>query len=139
MNILVTIKQAGKRRNRITTLPFPLENTPCTLRALICEAVCTCVAQYNDRALRGASCTPLSDSLFDAMSETGKFTFGISTPSKQADKNEAVKTAIQGFEDGLFRIFLFDRELTALDEPLILHENDQLTFIRLTMLTGGFF
>ncbi len=139
MNILITVKQAGRRRDRIAAVPFPLDNTPDTLRALIREAVHTCVKQYNERVRRGDSAAPLSDAQMDAMSETGKFAFGINYGGKEADEAEAIKTAVQGFEDGLFRIFLFDKELTELDAPLTLHENDRLIFIRLTMLAGSFF
>lgn len=40
------------------------------------------------------------------------------------------------FKDGLFRIFLNDNELSSLEENINLQENDKLTFIRLTMLSG---
>ncbi len=139
MNILITVKQAGKRRDRVAALPFPLEHTPDTLRSLIHESAHACVKQYNERVRRSESASPLSDAQMDAMSETGKFAFGINYSKKEADETEAIQTAIQGFEDGLFRIFRFDQELTELDAPLTLHENDHLTFIRLTMLTGSLF
>lgn len=140
MNLLITVKQAGKRRSRLAAVPFPLENTPDTLRTLICEAVHTCVAQYNSRVRRSEdSLSPLSDVQMDAMSEIGKFSFGMVFNQKEANESEAVQNAIQSFEDGLYRIFLSDTELTELDTPLSLHEGDHLTFIRLTMLTGSFF
>lgn len=46
------------------------------------------------------------------------------------------ETAMLGFQDGLFRVFLGDTELTELDEKLELQEGDTVTFIRLTMLAG---
>ena len=52
---------------------------------------------------------------------------------------EAVETAIQGYIDGLLRIFLNDEEVGGLDEPLCIHDGDELTILRLVMLTGGFF
>ena len=36
----------------------------------------------------------------------------------------------------LIRIFLNDNELSSLEEKINLQENDKLTFIRLTMLSG---
>ena len=45
----------------------------------------------------------------------------------------------QGCEDGLFRIFIGEREPEGLDAPLYLQENDTITIIRLVMLTGGYF
>ncbi len=139
MNILVTLKQAGKRRDHITSLPFPLEHIPSTVRELICESVHTCVTQYNERVRRGESTAPLSDAQMDAMSETGKFAFGINYGQKEACENTAVETALQGFEDGLFRVFLNNEELTDLNSPIEIHENDRVIFIRLTMLAGRMF
>ena len=52
---------------------------------------------------------------------------------------EAVETALEGFSDGLFRFFLNGSEITELNAPLDLKDNDEITIIRLTMLTGGFF
>lgn len=40
------------------------------------------------------------------------------------------------FNDRLFRIFLNGNELSSLEEKINLQENDKLTFIRLTMLSG---
>ena len=52
-------------------------------------------------------------------------------------KAKAVTTALQGFKDGLYRAFLDETELVDLDAPLMIRENDTITFIRLTMLTGS--
>ncbi len=139
MNILITLKQAGKRRDHITALPFPLEHTPATVRELIVESVHTCVTQYNERVRRGESTFPLSDAQMDAMSETGKFAFGINYGQKEAQEATAVETALQAFEDGLFRLFLNSEELTDLNAPIQIQENDRLIFIRLTMLSGCMF
>ena len=49
---------------------------------------------------------------------------------------KALDNAFLSFEDGLYRVFLGENELTELDTPLDIKENDELTFIRLTMLTG---
>ena len=139
VNILVTVKQAGKRRDRIAALPFALERTPHTLRELICELVRTCTAQYNERVRRGESSAPLSDVQMDAMSETGKFAFGINYGGKEACEKDALETALQAFEDGLFRVFLNERELTEPEAPLSVRENDRVLLIRLTMLAGSMF
>ena len=139
MNILVTVKQAGKRRDRITALPFPLEHAPAAVRDLIVESVHTCVTQYNERVRRGESTDPLSDTQMDAMSETGKFAFGINYGQTEAREDTAVETALQAFEDGLFRVFLNGEELTDLNTPIQIQENDRVIFVRLTMLSGRMF
>lgn len=73
------------------------------------------------------------------MSQIGKIGFGIPYGNREADPEEAVETAIQGYEDGLFRFFVGDREVESLDAPLTLQEEDTITILRLVMLTGGFF
>ena len=73
------------------------------------------------------------------MSRVGKIGFGIPFGSREADLTEALETACQGFADGLYRVFIGDREIEDLDAPLHLQEGDSVTIIRLVMLTGGYF
>ncbi|MBF1704203.1 MAG: hypothetical protein HXO79_04185, partial [Selenomonas sp.] len=45
--------------------------------------------------------------------------------------------ARQSFEDGIYRIFVNGEELgETCDTPVTLKENDEITFVRLTMLAG---
>ena len=53
--------------------------------------------------------------------------------SQNAD--EAVKNALQSFSDGLFRLYVNDEEL-APGARLSIKDGDEVTFIRLTMLSG---
>ena len=62
--------------------------------------------------------------------------FGRIYSDKKADPDKAAETALQGFEDGLYRVVLNDMEATDMDKPLDIKENDVLTFIRLTFLAG---
>lgn len=62
--------------------------------------------------------------------------FGWLYADNPADREKAVDTAIGCWRDGLVRVFLGDRELTGLDDPLEIQENDTFTFIRLTFLAG---
>lgn len=137
MTVKVNIKQLGKKRDKISGAPFLLEKTPKTTEQLIREAVHTCVSQYNAHVEAGESAVkPLSDAEVSEMSEIGKIAFGINYGSKTADEAEAVATALQAYEDGLFRIFVGDEELSELSQSISLSEDSTLTFIRLTMLTG---
>ena len=72
----------------------------------------------------------------DARAETGKIGFDVNYGERRAETEPAVKNALQSFEDGIYRIFLNDRSLERLDEPLHILEEDSLTFVRLTMLAG---
>lgn len=134
MTLYMNIKQLGKRKDTVHKVPFEYENIPCTLRALITETVKICVAQYISRMDRGDAV--LTDEQIDDMSQIGKIAFGIVYGEKKPDIYEAMNTAIQGFEDGLFRVFRGMDELTELDREEQFNEGDEITFIRLTMLAG---
>lgn len=133
MTITVNVKQLGKKRSKISGLPFFLKNEPRTLRELITESVRTCVSAYSERLTKEAA--PLSEEDISAMSELGKITFGLSEGAA-ADLGKAADDAILAFEDGLYRIFLGEDELTELDGSIELNENSSVTFIRLVMLAG---
>ena len=103
-------------------------------RARCGNSVKICVAQYISRMDRGDAV--LTDEQIDDMGRIGKIAFGIVYGEKKPDVDEAAKTAIQGFEDGLFRVFRGMDELTELDREEKFNEGDEITFIRLTMLAG---
>lgn len=136
MTIKVNIKQLGKKRSRIAEVPFVLENAPSTVRELIKEAVHTCVSEYNERVKKGEDAAPLSAEEISEMSEIGKIAFGINYGGKTADEKASLENALQSYEDGLYRIFIGENELGSLSDRITLSENDSVTFIRLTMLTG---
>ena len=124
MLLYMNMKQLGKRRNTVDKVPFEYEAEPETLRELITETVKICVREYIERMDRGEAV--LTSDQIDDMARIGK----------KPDVSKAADTAITGFEDGLFRVFLGSEELTELDEKVIFAEGDEITFIRLTMLAG---
>lgn len=136
MTVKVNVKQLGAKKNKIAEIPFILENPPSTVRELITEAVHTCVSEYNARLKNGDKGKSLSDVEISDMSEAGKIAFGINYGGKYADETVALNNALQSYEDGLYRIFAGENELGSLNDSVSLSENDSLTFIRLTMLTG---
>ena len=115
-------------------MAFSYEKAPESLRELIGETVKLCVANYIDRMDKGEAV--LSKEQIEDMSQIGKIAFGIVYGEKKPDVQKAIETAVQGFEDGLFRVFLGDRELENLDEKVEFAEGNEITFIRLTMLAG---
>lgn len=138
MTIRISIQQLGKKRNTINAVPFVLPKQPNTVRDLITSVVMVCVAAYNERVRKGETviCPMTQESLSD-MEMIGKLAFGVNYGGKEANEAKAVTTALQGFKDGLYRAFLDETELVDLDAPLMIRENDTITFIRLTMLTGS--
>ena len=134
MHLYINMKQLGKRKNMVDKVAFSYEKAPEDLRELIGETVKICVADYIDRMDKGEAV--LSEEQIEDMSQIGKIAFGIVYGEKKPDVQKAIETAVQGFEDGLFRVFLGDRELEKLDEKVEFAEGNEITFIRLTMLAG---
>ncbi|MCA1318399.1 hypothetical protein LC085_00630 [Bacillus tianshenii] len=138
MNIYISLKSIAKRKNFITKQPYKLPNKPHTLRALISQVVTQNVEQSNNKASNPA--TPLIDFLsnidIEQQASTGKVGFQTLYNDKQANMTKAIETAIQAFEDGLYRVFITEEEAKQLDAPLEIAEDAEVVFIRMTMLTG---
>lgn len=137
MIVKVNLKQLGERRQKIAPVDFDYPKAPATMRELITETVTLCVSAYNERVRQGdTAAKPLSEEEISDKAKIGKIAFGINYGGKEQELSSAIENALQSFEDGIYRVFLNDSELESLDAPLSLSENDTLTFIRLTMLSG---
>lgn len=138
MNIYISLKSLAKRKNFITKQPYELQRKTNTLRELITQVVTQNVEQFNNKASNPE--TPLinflSNSDIEQQIQAGKVGFQTLYNDKQADLTRAIETAIQAFEDGLYRVFINDEEAEQLDTPLEVTEDTEVVFIRLTMLTG---
>lgn len=139
MKINLQLKQIKRRGGYIAACPFELASEPKTLRQLITDLVTDGVRSYNARLAGEDRTVVLSREDMEAMEAIGKIGFGIPYGIQAADLDTAIDAAIRGCEDGLFRVFIGDREPEHLDAPLNLRENDTVTIIRLVMLTGGYF
>lgn len=137
MIVKVNIKQIGQRKQKIAPVDFEYKTVPKTARELITATVTRCVEEYNERVRAGdRDVKPLSVEQISDMAAVGKIAFGINYGEKEQDLGKAVDNALQSFEDGIYRVFVGEKVLEKLDEEINLSENDQLTFIRLTMLSG---
>lgn len=139
MTVHIHLKQIKKRGGHVAACPWELNPVPETLRQLLTLLVTNGVQGYNARIAGKPERVVLSEDAMAAMEQIGKIGFGIPYGTREADLDAAIASALQGFADGLFRVFIGDREAEALDEPLDLRENDTITIIRLVMLTGGYF
>ena len=139
MTVQIQLKQLKKRGAHITACPYDLNPVPQTMRQLITQLVTRGVHEYNARLAQKEKNVLLSREEMEVMETIGKIGFGIPYGSREAELGESIDAALQGYEDGLFRIFIGDREAEDLDSPLNLQENDIVSIIRLVMLTGGYF
>ena len=137
MTVQVNIRQIGQRKQTVQPIPFELSVTPQTVRELITQTVTTCVREYEKRQERSGDIpAPLTAQQITDMSDIGKIAFGINYGDKKPDLQKAVENALQSFEDGIYRVFINDKELSAPDDKIEISEGDTLTFIRLTLLAG---
>lgn len=136
MQLFINLKQIGKRRNVIDRQEVTLVTAPATVAELITAIVCRQVEEYNDRLEQSELLNCLSDEQVRQKATVGKVDFGELYNRVPAQAEEAVRTALQAFEDGIFRLFINEIGVDGLQTPLSLQEGDTLTFIRLTLLTG---
>lgn len=136
MKINIQMKTAGKRRPILEHVPYEINDTAKTLRELLTELVNIEVERYNAKGVDVQLIPFLSEEELKEQATVGKVGFGRIYSDKKADADKAVENAIQCFEDGMVRVFCGERELTELDGETGLKEGDELTFIRLTFLTG---
>lgn len=136
MRVLVNMKKLGKRKNSITKVPYELERQPLTVKELILEMTAVCVRDYNERMENKELLAALSASEIEEQAESGKIGFHINYGENQAELQEAQENALQCFEDGIYRIFLGTEELKNLEDSIVFGSDSELTFARMTMLSG---
>lgn len=141
MQIYIQVKQLGKRKASIEAQKFIIEDSLFTVHDLLYDIVTKQVDKFNHRAIGNIDDEPtllnyLSLTQIENQSPSGKISFNLDYRQQKQDIQSAFDNVIIAFNDGLFRIFLNDNELSSLEEKIKLQENDKLTFIRLTMLSG---
>ncbi len=140
MMIRLHVTRPGGRGKGLRGVDVALARAPQTVEELLCEAVSSCVAAFNARVAASSAAHPLSESCLADMAAVGKIAFGLlpTGEARAASEPEARAAVLQAYEDGLIRVFIGNTECGALGDGIDLHEHDSVTFLRLTMLTGGF-
>jgi hypothetical protein len=136
MKIFVAVKSLIKRKNYIINKELELSVTPRTLRELIIEIVKLNVEEFNNKKTEMNYINYLTEDSIKLQSTTGKIGFNTKYNDKIADIETSINNAIQGFEDGLYKIFINEEEIENLDNEIYLNNGDMVVFIKLTMLAG---
>ena len=137
MQVQVNVKRIGKRRNAIETRPYEIGEVR-DVGGLVAAFVTAEVARFNERATSGETVLRYltNEEIADAAT-VGKIGFGADYNGQVQDLTAAIENARQSFEDGIYRIFINGEEAgETCDTPVALRENDEITFVRLTMLAG---
>lgn len=136
MNVYVNVKQIGTRKNYITKQKIGLRTTPSTLRELIAGIVDVNVKEFNSKAKEQRIINYLTEEEIEDKLTVGKVSFAEIYNPSSANLNKALEAAFLAYEDGIFKVFIGEREVGDLDDKVKVSEGDILTFIRLTMLAG---
>ena len=134
MIIYVNLKKVGGRNKKIEKKEFHLEKSPKTTRELIIEVVKICVRDYKDEKETVIDYLELNE-IKDKV-QAGKVVNSKDFDHRVPELQSAIDNALLSFEDEIVRIFLEDEELKSLDEEISLKENSNITFIKMTMLSG---
>ena len=89
--------------------------------------------QHDRQFLRALSAEQIAEGVERGKVEMGESDVGV----QEVDEDHAVANALQSFEDGIYLVAIDDEQQTELEAQIYLHEDSRITFIRLTLLSGG--
>lgn len=143
MMLTLSARAAGRRRPLIPDwqIPWPPDGSsagePLTLRQLITRIVRQEVAAFRQRQEDRKLVRILTDKEIATGLENGRVDPGGRDLGQAVDANDAVATALQAFEDGLYLVFLDEVEQRDLDREVHVQPDSRLVFVRLVLLAGG--
>lgn len=137
MRINVNIKQLSKSGRRVKPVPFEYPGNFTTVEEFLKETVGIMYEKFMSKA-EGTQdfANVLSDEEIGNMAEIGKIAFGFVYGEKEVTLEKAVETALLAYSDGLVKLFIGNDDAGELDSKLALKDGDEVTFIRLAMLSG---
>jgi hypothetical protein len=118
----------------------PLRNTggePLTLRTLITRIVLDEFAAYRTRTHERRLARVLCARAIETRLSSGKVDPGGREMKLEMSEDDAVATALQAFEDGLYLVILDGVEKRDIDEQVAVGAESTLVFVRLVMLAGA--
>ena len=136
MKVYVNVKQIGKKKNKIDKKEYEINEGIKTVKELLTEFVTINVKKFNEGYTENDIVPYLTDKKINDLSDAGKISFGVDYNEQKQDLEKAIENALQSYEDRIYRIFVNDEEVGEIHSEVNLNENDELTFVRLTMLAG---
>lgn len=143
--ITIQARCLGQRKPLLTdwSIPFPPDSRdgrePLTLRSLITRVVLAEVDAFRTRQSEQRFIQLLTKRQIDEGASQGKIVSGQrEIPCQRVDGELAVGAALQAFEDGLYLVAVDGRQESHLDRQVYVGPGSRVTFIRLTLLAGGF-
>ena len=121
------------------SIPFPpdLGEGGLTLRQLITRVVAAEVEAFRKRQTEQQLLHALTAPAIEKGVTRGKVNMGGRNLKQEVDEDEAVATALQAFEDGLYLVIVDGQEQRDLEGEVHVRPDSHVTFVRLAMLAGG--
>jgi hypothetical protein len=140
MQLTVSAKQIGRKHPLIAGKVIEIEDIGAnpTVQRLIEAVVAQQVQEYNNKSPERNLLPFLDQEAIEEAGKSGKIGFGSIYNESKADPDQAQKTALQAFADGLFALFADDQEYTQPEQTIPLQSTTLITFIRLTFLAGSY-
>jgi hypothetical protein len=142
-SLLIEGKIPGQRRPLFPDwqMPFPPELNNAggrmLLRDLIARVVHEEVAAFQGRQEAARLSHALSAQDIARSLMKGKIDMGGRDAVQEVNVEEAIGTALLAFEDGLYYVFVDDKQQTDLEQEVFLRPESRVTFMRLVALAGG--
>ena len=134
MKIIINVKGLS-RKKVIHQEEVELINKVSTTKDLITELVKINVEKFNKKIDDKDILSIMTNEYIAEAARAGKIGDEVHG-DKKANLEKALDTAYLSFEDGLYCIFINNKQTEKLDDSLNLKDGDIITFIRLTMLAG---
>ena len=134
--LTLKIKKLGKRK--VNLIEIQISDPINSLKDLLKACVKSEVKKFNTGKTEINLITFLAPKAIKEQSKNGKVSFGDSENNNLADLEKSIATILQGFQDGLFVVFIGEDEIKNLDQEITLDNSLPITFLRLSFLTGTF-
>lgn len=141
--LTISARVVGKRKPLVPDwrVPWPPEehghSEPLTLRQLITRIVHQEVEAFKQRQVQAQIVRILTERQIEEGLAKGRVDSGDKNLHQTVDPGQAVATALQAFEDGLYLVILDGEEQRELARQIFLQPDSHVVFVRLVMLAGA--
>jgi hypothetical protein len=140
--ITISGKTLGKKKPLFAdwSIPFPpdlSDGGALTLRDLIGRIVRGEVEAFQNRQREQVLVRALSATDIEQGALRGKVSAGGRNLQQPVSIDDAVATALEAFEDGLYLVIVDGTEQRDLDQQVFLQPDSRVAFVRLALLAGG--
>jgi hypothetical protein len=138
MKLIFTIKSLGKKRPFLNKLEIDIDIEPNTnLKELLRKLVIQQVKEFNERKTSSTLIQFMSEDSIKEKAAAGNIKFNEQYNVTEANEEKAIETVLLAFEDGLIAFFLNDNQLENMDDIIQLDNEDNITIIKLSFLSGS--